>query len=889
MLAIASTGDGKWKRVNPAFRRTLGWSEHELLETPFLDIVHPDDLDRSAKATAQLAAETPLTNFEHRVRCKDGGYRWISWNTAAYPAEGLLYCVGRDISEERALQKRSRLAVKAARMGVFSRDLVSGRDYWSPELLSIFGLSPEDTLPMSDDIPAAVHPEDRQALLKEIEAHRHGGAGPEFTDEHRIVLPDGEVRWVMNFGRTEFDARGRPVEVHGVAADITSRKRAEEQHQKSAERLYIAAEAAALGVFEWDMETDTPRWINNRMYEIFGRAPGKGPLTLRELLDHVIHAEDRPALIRALRNAGGTDRLFRFVCRIYRENDGALRWVEYTGRFDSRDAENAQRLICVLADITERKEADEALRKSEELYRGIAANLPGGAVFIVDRDLRYVLAEGQALKEAGFDPAAFEGRNIWEALDKEMASAYDPFYRRALQGEAFYTEHESHGRYYVSQGVPIYTSEGAVDQVLAISFDITGRKQAEELVERNATLVAGINRIFNEALRADNIERLGEICLEVAEEITQSRISFIGELNSDTGLLAGVAISKTGWDAHRMALDFEIRGIHGRIMRDGRGFYTNEPASHPDSIGLPPGHPPLEAFLGVPLTRAGRVIGMVAVGNRPGGYGPDQLDALEALAPAILQALDRQRAEAGLRELTQTLEKQVAERTELAEARAKQLQTLAAELAEAEERERSRIARILHDDLQQLLASAQLRLQSIASGDAERAARAKIKDLLDEAIAKSRRLSHELSPSVLSYGDMADALQWLAAHMEKQFGLEVEWEAGPAASVAEPLRRLLFRAVRELLFNIVKHAQTNRAEVILSSEPDQVCITVRDDGRGFDPGLLGETADGQGYGLMAIRERIRYFGGSFAIDASPGRGSAFTLKVPTRAMHQGKS
>lgn len=96
--------------------------------------------------------------------------------------------------------------------------------------------------------------------------------------------------------------------------------------------------------------------------------------------------------------------------------------------------------------------------------------------------------------------------------------------------------------------------------------------------------------------------------------------------------------------------NFRIHGVYGRVLLDGRGLYTNDPSSHADSIGLPPGHPPLESFLGAPLIQDGKVIGMVAVANREGGYGKEQLRDLEDLAPSMVQALSRKRAEQALRE-----------------------------------------------------------------------------------------------------------------------------------------------------------------------------------------------------------------------------------------------
>lgn len=136
----------------------------------------------------------------------------------------------------------------------------------------------------------------------------------------------------------------------------------------------------------------------------------------------------------------------------------------------------------------------------------------------------------------------------------------------------------------------------------------------------------------------------------------------------------------------------------------------------------------------------------------------------------------RKRFQASLRELNESLEQQVAERTELAEARAKQLQNLSVELIEAEERERRKIAELLHDDLQQLLATARLQLQAACPNLKEDPDLASVEKLLEDSIRKSRRLSHELSPPVLHHSGLMAALQWLVQQMELQFGLRVKLE-----------------------------------------------------------------------------------------------------------------
>lgn len=665
-------------------------------------------------------------------------------------------------------------------------------------------------------------------------------------------------------------------------------------------------------------------------------------------------------------------------------------------------------------------------------------------------------------------------------------------------------------------------------------------EKTEEVFNQKNLVLEGINRIFQQALICETEEKLGELCLKVAEEITGSKFGFIGEI-SEQGRLDDIAISDPGWKACQMAdpqghrvlpTGIYIRGIYGKVLKDGKGFYTNNPGSHPDSIGLPDGHPSLEAFLGVPLVQGGKaIVGMVGVANRPGGYRKRDLDALEALAPAIVQALlsrraeikvshqkdllqhifdnipvllimwnaqfngyflnchaenvlgwttaeanksdfmkklypksayrnrvaaymeslepgwrewktatkkgkfkpiewanisisdgtrigigidmsehteaiqalresekrlrmaidaayiisfewdiprnevrrfkssepalgptaddkfetfedivkvvypddrklfknnvqaalerkdgkyesefrfvrpngeivwiyecgcierdtegqplrliglskditQRKQVEEEIRQLNETLEQKVAERTKLSEARAKQLQNLAVELIEAEERERQRIAEMLHEDLQQILASAKMQLQLACHKVPRNPELVAVMKMLEESIKKSRQLSHDLNPPPLQHFGLIPALDWLFHQMENQFGLKIMLELNTRRQFKnESLKIFMFRSVQELLFNVVKHSGVKKACVKLFEVKDALVITIRDQGRGFNPEILESLNVKTGLGLACIRERARAIGGDLKVESAPGDGCKCILTIPCR-------
>jgi signal transduction histidine kinase len=239
-----------------------------------------------------------------------------------------------------------------------------------------------------------------------------------------------------------------------------------------------------------------------------------------------------------------------------------------------------------------------------------------------------------------------------------------------------------------------------------------------------------------------------------------------------------------------------------------------------------------------------------------------------------------------LKNLNETLEHRVAERTRKAVEQTRKLRLLSAELSLAEEAERRRIAEMLHEDLQQLLVAARMQLSGLCRTQdaAQREAIGReIADVLERSFNLTRSLSVELAPPVLYEHGLAAALEWLAAETRKNYNVEVIIEADSLANPkAADVRIFLFRAVRELLLNSLKHAGGSALHITMQRRrPDKIRIIVADDGPGFDPNSLdNKRTDSQTVGLLNIRERVSNFGGEFHINSNPNCGTRITLSLP---------
>jgi signal transduction histidine kinase/ActR/RegA family two-component response regulator/ABC-type uncharacterized transport system substrate-binding protein len=255
-----------------------------------------------------------------------------------------------------------------------------------------------------------------------------------------------------------------------------------------------------------------------------------------------------------------------------------------------------------------------------------------------------------------------------------------------------------------------------------------------------------------------------------------------------------------------------------------------------------------------------------------------------------LNLFKRRRVERSLREAQRGLiQAQEAERSRFADAerRTLQLSRLASQLTLAEQHAREQLARTLHDGLQQSLSVAGIRVDRALKGTSQAdqvGFLQKARTNINEAIEAARTLSVDLFPPVLHISGLPAALNWLARRTQEQYGVLVDVTTDARANPeARDVRIFLFEAVRELVFNAIKHAHADRVVINLELRPvDSIYVDVSDQGVGFDPAATLHHKNEQqiGLGLFSIRERLELLGGHLDIESAPGKGARFSLTLP---------
>ncbi len=575
--------------------------------------------------------------------------------------------------EARLREARQRLleAQQLAHIGHWTWDLQTETLTWSDEVYRIFGVEPDAFTPSVAAFENAIHPDDKEDFVRQ-RAQMLSEKQIACID-HRIFLPDGQVRYVQERTQLGLAENGEVGRVLGTVQDITERKQAEEALRRSTQLLYEAQTLANLGSWTADVQRATFDAAPESA-RLIGWTPGVH--TMQELLD-VFHPDDREAMRlqwEAAQHGSSFDLEHRVVV------NGEVRWMHVSAKMAFDKDGRAISALGISQDITERKREEERRREADERYRLLFETMAQGVVFQA-ADGHIIHANSSAEKILGLTLDQMQGRTSidprWRAIHEDGSAFPGEAHPAMLALQSgrpvqnvvmgVYNPACSATRWINISAMPRFKEgEAQPYQVYTTFEDITERKQENRYLQARL-------RLANLSHQALEMEELMRAMLDEAEALTESTIGFFHFVDDDQQ-----TIYLQTWSTHTLAkmCTAEGKGQHYPVteagvwangIRHARAYIYNDYPALPDRRGLPPGHATITRLISLPIVRNNRVAAAFGVGNKPYDYDQNDLDVLGRLAEEAFGIILRKRVEQALREseekyrgLMESLDNQVA-------------------------------------------------------------------------------------------------------------------------------------------------------------------------------------------------------------------------------------
>jgi PAS domain S-box-containing protein len=571
--------------VNRAYVEFLGVSYQEALDFDWRDIIHPEDAMRIMQAS--IAGEASLQTFEliGRYRRKDGAWRWLhSTSQPRWDAEGRhvgFIGTAHDITDakEAELALREREAqlsafISQSTAGFGQVDLDGRFTLVNERFCEIAGWSREEL--MGKTLFDITHPDDRARNVPLFD--RAVAAGTPYAHEKRYVRKDGSIVWVNNSVSVIRRATGEPFGVLAVTLDVTDRRKGEDALRKGEETLRLAIEGAGMAAWEADLDTHAGAWSPNR-FDLLGipRTPDlRG--TVDDWLDLVV-AEDRETARTAVQRCFEQGIPYTIEYRIRRADTGELRWLRSHGNRIDDSREGSRRFVGISFDITDRKRAEEDLRRNAESIR-LAVEGAGMATWELDLpsmegkwssnrfdllglrrtpDLRGTVEDW--LERIVSDDREMAIAAVQGCFDEGTPYTIEYRIRRADTGEE---------RWLQSYGNRIHDGAGGPKRFVGISFDVTERKRAEEELRESEARFRTIFEQANDFLITTTLDqRITSVNPAVLAALGYAEEEVIGRHISDFMEADQHAISKAALD-RKLAEGGTTRLTLNVRARDGR-------------------------------------------------------------------------------------------------------------------------------------------------------------------------------------------------------------------------------------------------------------------------------------------------------------------------------
>jgi PAS domain S-box-containing protein len=519
------------------------------------------------------------------------------------------------------------------------------------------------------------------------------------------------------------------------------------------------------------------------------------------------------------------------------------------------------------------------LRHAEEKFTTLVDNLPD----IIARfgpDLRHLYVSAAVKRLTGLPPQDYIGKTNRElGMSPELVEQWDAALEKVFAtGRAerleFAYPAPSGLRHFDCRLVPETGPGGEIPSVLTVARDVTDRwlayeaeRRAHQIADslREATMVL-TRSLDRETVLVTLLDRLRQMVpfdrasVMLVEEA--SRLSVRAVFDGDCVVPLPPEV--------RSELDPTDHPIVQGILATGAVVLIPDIRAHPD-WSLPTDRSSEASWMGVPLFARGNVAGLFSLSKREAGYfNEEHVRLAEAMSSQASVAVEN------------------AVLFEQMQASTKRMQSLSRRLVEVQESERRTIARELHDEAGQALASLRMGLRllerEIDDGGSVAGRVAELMERTDAVIEGLHRLAADLRPASLDHLGLEAALRQYSRSAASKFGLTVRFKARGFTAERLPavVETALYRVVQEAMTNIVRHAQATHVDILAVRRADRVTVMVEDDGVGFEPGRVQR---GDHFGLLGMKERAEALGGTVTLESSPGAGSTVVVEVPSADPH----
>jgi PAS domain S-box-containing protein len=771
--------------------------------------------------------------YEQETNFRGVGPRWISATyTPTLDPNGITdgwVAVVVDITERRRAEQalceseeRLRLAAKAGRMFAYSWDAATDVIERSGESAEILGVE-QKAAATGSAILAMVYPADKDRLEAALAKLSVENSRLQIT--YRMIRPDGAVIWVERNSCAYFDEHGKIKRIIGMVRDVTERRQAEEALRKSEERLRMAQWVARIGTFDLNIRTGVAIWPPETE-ALYGLPPGGfgGTLTAFE---NLIHPDDRQRVIELTREMMRTGQPTEGEWRVVWP-DGSVHWIAGRGQVFMDDYGEPSRMLGVNIDVTDRKLAEQELATaSERLHLAIDSGSVGGWDF--DVRTRRNAWFGRAHEQLGLAPdeSSKLPQEFWAHVHEDDRERLQNALQLAKdRHEEFAQEFRVIWRdgtihWLRSRGRYYYAADGSPERMLGISVDITESKHADQAL------------------------RESEQRLRLA---TQAGRMYAYDWDVTTNLVV------------RSSEHVKILGL-AEPLRFSQGQFVEK--VHPDDrskflaavAALTPENPTGEVTYRA-LALDGSFVWLKSNGC---GFFDTEGKLLRVIG-MVADITDQKLAEETVSGMTR-------------------------KLVEAQEQERTRIARELHDDINQRLVLLgfelnQLREKHNGLPSEVRDRMVELEKMTADLCTGVYALSHELHFSTLDLLGLPKGMSsWCKAFGDRH-KIEIDFKNGDVPQLPQEISLCLFRILQEAARNAAKHSGGKRIDVQLAQRSGELHLIVSDSGRGFD---IKAAKQRGGLGLTSMQERVRLVGGTIVIDSKPLMGTTVHVRVPFKA------